>query len=349
MTSNTKKKLLIAGICGIVSIVIIASIILMCLFIPVHGKGNDDFYWSEYDAFDISEVQTVEMSGEDFKILQLTDLHYHLPHMTKETDDIVHKLVKDSAPDMIVITGDSVFGPTNMAYTKHLAKLMDSFEIPWAIVYGNHDDEGKADKYWMGDVYENSKYSLYKNGPYNIGGVGNYAVNIVKSGQPFYSVIMMDSNRVTKYNGREEYGSFTPSQVSWYSWLCDGLKKNGYDNSMMFFHIPFPEYLDAYENWESSGFDNGIGVGEKREGVCSAPYNPGMFTKITEKRHTGYVFVGHDHVNNYSVQYQGVRLSYGMKSSRQFYSDNDMIGGTLISINADKEVSIDYKYIDFSK
>ena len=33
---------------------------------------------------------------------------------------------------------------------------MDGYKIPWAPVFGNHDDEGKADKYWMGDVYENS-------------------------------------------------------------------------------------------------------------------------------------------------------------------------------------------------
>lgn len=347
--NTTKKKILIAVGSGFAAFILIAAIILMCLFIPVKGKMNDDEYWAEYDKFNVESISSLEVGKDGFKILQLTDLHYHLPHKTKETDNIVKRLVSENDPDMIVITGDSVFGPTNMTYTKHVAKLMDSFKIPWTIVYGNHDDEGKSDKYWMGAVYENAQYSLYRNGPCNIGGTGNYVVNLTKDGQPFYSVIMMDSNRVTHYKGKEEYGSFTPSQVSWYSWVCDGLKENGYDNSMMFFHIPFPEYLDAYENWENSNFDSNIGVGEKREGVCAAPYNSGMFTKIKDKGHSGYVFVGHDHVNNYSVQYQDVQLSYGMKSSRQFYSDDDMIGGTLISINADKQVSIDYKYIDFAK
>lgn len=241
---------------------------------------NDGEYWSEYDKFNVENISSLEVGEDGFKILQITDLHYHLPHKTKETDNIVKQLVNENKPDMIVITGDSVFGPTNMAYTKHVAKLMDS---------------------------------------------------------------------VTPYKGKKEYGSFTPSQVSWYSWVCDGLKENGYDNSMMFFHIAFPEYLDAYEYWKNSDFDSNIGAGEKREDVCSAPYNPGMFTKIKEKGHSGYVFVGHDHVNNYSVQYQGIRLSYGMKSSRQFYCDGDMIGGTVININTDKEVSIEHKYIDFAK
>lgn len=341
-----KKAFLVIGIAA-VAFLIIAAIILMCLFVPVYGDVNDTEYWSEYDAFDLASIEVLEKKNDAFRILQFTDLHYHLPHKTKETDNIVKKLVNENAPDLIVITGDSVFGPTNMMYTKHLAKLMDSFRIPWAIVYGNHDDEGKADKYWMGNIYENSEYGLYKNGPCNIGGAGNYAVNITENGKPFYSVVLMDSNRTTLYNGKEEYGAFTPSQVSWYGWLTDGLKANGYDKSMMYFHIPFPEYLDAYEAWEQSGFDPSLGSGKKGEGVCSSPYNPGIFRKIKEQGQTTHVFVGHDHANNYTVRYEGLTLTYGMKSSRQFSYDAEMIGGTLVSIDSERNVSVERKYVTF--
>lgn len=344
----TKKKLLITVVALLAILVVSVGIICACLFTKVNGPKNDTDYWSEYDMFDISKLATLEKGNEDFKILQLTDLHYHLPHKTKETDNIVKELVEKNAPDLIVITGDTVFGPTNMMYSKHVAKLMDSLEIPWAIVYGNHDEEGKADKFWMGNVYENSKFGLYENGPFNIGGTGNYAVNITKDGNPFYSIVMMDSNRATQYNGKQEYGAFTPSQVSWYGWLTDGLKAGGYDKSMMFFHIPVPEYLDAYEQWKKDGFDES-GSGIKGEGVFCSPYNPGMFTKIKEKGATTHVFVGHDHVNNYSINYQDVILTYGMKSSRQFYYSEEMVGGTLISINDAREVTIEHKYVNLNK
>lgn len=340
-----KKKMIVAISISAV-VVIVATAILLGVFLPVNGKMNDTEYWSEYDKFDINDIASIEVGNDGFTILQLTDLHYHLPHMTKDTDERVKKLVEANNPDFIVITGDSVYGPTNVMYTKHVAELMDSFEIPWAIVYGNHDDEGKADKYWMGSVYENSKYGVYENGPCNIGGTGNYAVNLTKDGQPFYSLIMMDSNRVTPYNGKNEYGSFTPSQVSWYSWLQQGLVDNGYDKSMMFFHVPFPEYLDAYEAWEQSGFDPSIGSGSKNEGVCSAPYNPGMFNKILERGATTHVFVGHDHVNDFTVNYKGVTLTYGVKSSKQFYFDEQMIGGTVIKISPDAQVTIERQYTE---
>lgn len=340
-----KKKAAIIVSVACATVVVVATAILLGLFLPVNGKMNDSEYWSEYDVFDISDITSVEAGEDGFTVLQLTDLHYHLPHMTSQTDGIVSRLVEESDPDFIVITGDSVYGPTNVMYTKHVAELMDSFKIPWAIVYGNHDDEGKADKYWMGNVYENAEYCVYENGPCNIGGTGNYVVNITKDGQPFYSLIMMDSNRETQYNGNKEYGSFTPSQVSWYGWVQQGLKDSGYDKSMMFFHIPFPEYLDAYEYWEQSGFDSEIGSGSKNEDVCSATYNPGMFEKILEKGATTHVFVGHDHVNDYSVNYKGVTLSYGVKSSRQFYYSEEQLGGTVIRISSDAEVTIERKYV----
>lgn len=341
-----KKKTVITISVSVAVVVVVAAAILLGIFVPVNGKMNDTEYWSEYDKFKIEDIPTIEVGDDGFTILQLTDLHYHLPHMTGQTDDIVEKLIEENDPDFIVLTGDTVYGPTNVMYTKHIAKLLDSFKIPWAIVYGNHDDEGKADKYWMGNVYENSEYSVYKNGPCNIGGTGNYAVNLTKNGQPFYSLIMMDSNRETHYNGNKEYGSFTPSQVSWYGWLQQGLVDNGYDKSMMFFHIPFPEFQDAYDYWEQSGFDPSIGSGNKNEDVCSATYNPGMFNKILEKGATTHVFVGHDHVNDFTVNYQGVTLSYGVKSSRQFYYQEELLGGTVIKISPDTEVTIERKYLN---
>lgn len=340
---SKKKKLAI--IVSVVAVVVVAGSILLGVYVPVKGEMNDTDYWSEYDVFDVPALPTLDTGGEEFTILQLTDLHYHLPHKAKENDNIVKELVAYADPDMIVITGDSVVGPTNVMYTKRVAELMDGFGVPWAIVYGNHDDEGKADKYWMGNVYENAEHSLYTNGPCNIGGTGNYIVNLTSNGQPFYSFIMMDSNRQTVYDGNKEYGSFTPSQVAWYDWATEGLKNAGYSKSMMFFHIPFPEFEDAYLAWEDSGFDPSIGFGSKNEDVCSATYNPGMFSKILEKGATTHVFVGHDHVNDYSVKYQGVTLTYGVKSSRQYYYREDMVGGTVIRIATDGNVSIEQKYL----
>lgn len=39
---------------------------------------------------------------------------------------------------------------------------MDSFQIPWAPINGNHDGEGNADFNWIADEFLKSKYCLLK-------------------------------------------------------------------------------------------------------------------------------------------------------------------------------------------
>lgn len=322
------------------------AILMMILFVPLKGKYKDTDCWNAFKKFDINSLDTVEVTGEDFKILQLTDLHYWMPHKTSQTDKIVKTLVEENQPDMIVLTGDSVFGPANTVFVPHVIDLMESFEIPWAIVYGNHDSEFKADKFWQGEKYEAAEHCLYHNGPYNIGGTGNYVVNLTKDGAPFYSLVMMDSNMYMKYNGKTEYACFELGQVSWYEYMITNLQANGYDKSMMFFHIPLIEYGIAYDEWKEGGFDESVGFGEKREEECSSPCNTGMFGMIKKLGSTTHTFCGHDHINNYSVEYQGVVLSYGLKSSTQLYHDEDMVGGTLITINSDRDVTVEHKYVE---
>lgn len=339
--SKTWKKICIAA-----ASVLAFVILLMIVFIPVTGEYDDTDCWNQFEEFDIASLDTVEVTGEDFKILQLTDLHYWMPHKASQTDDIVKTLVEQNQPDMIVLTGDTVFGPANTVYVPHVIDLMESFEILWAIVYGNHDSEYKADKFWQGEKYEAAEHCLYHNGPYNIGGTGNYVVNLTKDGEPFYSLVMMDSNMYMEYDGKTEYGCFELGQVSWYEYMITNLQAHGYDKSMMFFHIPLVEYSIAFDEWEEGGFDESIGFGEKREEECNSPCNTGMFGMIKKLGSTTHTFCGHDHINNYSVEYQGVTLTYGLKSSTQIYHDEDMVGGTLITIDSDKNVTVEHKYLD---
>ena len=70
--------------------------------------------------------------------------------------------------------------------------------------------------------------------------------------------------------------------------------------------------------------------------------------KLKQSNSLSHTFAGHDHVNAYSVDYQGVRLTYGLKSSRQFYYSEELVGGTLITLKVDTgnvSVDIEYKYV----
>lgn len=89
---------------------------------------------------------------KDFKILQLTDLHLGFGFISRKKDKLalnaVTKIIHKAKPDMIVLTGDSIFPFLPKAGTLNnrkqaykLMKFMDSFAIPYTLVFGNHDCE----------------------------------------------------------------------------------------------------------------------------------------------------------------------------------------------------------------
>lgn len=67
-----------------------------------------------------------------------------------------------------------------------------------------------------------------------------------------------------------------------------------------------------------------------------------MFDLIKEVVSTKYVFAAHDHINNYSVEYEGIRLTYTMKTGDRCYAQEDMNGGTMITIG--NETAIEHIY-----
>ena len=104
------------------------------------------------------------MTGDTYKILQITDTHFINSSVTNRSvlrnyslrDDwamtAVRAVVEKAQPDMIVLTGDAVYtldnikdiiGTTNnLAAFKKVVAFMDEFKIPWFYVFGNHDEEG---------------------------------------------------------------------------------------------------------------------------------------------------------------------------------------------------------------
>lgn len=65
-----------------------------------------------------------------------------------------------------------------------------------------------------------------------------------------------------------------------------------------------------------------------------------MLLKKTDS--TKYVFAAHDHLNNFSVDYEGIRLTYTMKTGDRCSYLPKSNGGTLITIG--EKVEIEHVY-----
>ena len=109
---------------------------------------------------------------KDFKILQLTDLHLGFGFISRKKDKLalnaVTKIIHKAKPDMIVLTGDSIFPFLPKAGTLNnrkqaykLMKFMDSFAIPYTLVFGNHDCEmgSTCNKEELAQIYDGVVYN----------------------------------------------------------------------------------------------------------------------------------------------------------------------------------------------
>ena len=291
----------------------------------------------------------LEYTG-NFKILQLTDTHI----ADKDDQDLhyafLDALIKDANKandiDFIVVTGD-LFTFAGKTTAKKYFKFFDSYQIPWTVVFGNHDEQTYFSVDWMTSYLNglnkkreaNSSYCMFKDIQNDdVQGNCNFAINLKKGGVVTDQLIMMDSNRYY-FGGYFGYDYFKKDQQEWYSELVDQTTADngGVVNSLMFYHIPLPEINDA--------FDKGTVVyGEKREDCCPPDENSGFFNLIKSKGSTSAMFFGHDHINNFEADYEGVKFCYGIKSTNRIYFDEDMLGYQTIEIQDDHSVKIERSY-----
>lgn len=323
--------------------------------------------WFEKDAYDASKVTSlVKKDGKDYKILLLADIQIDKIGFKgrKHAFNLIDQLVAKTNPDLIITLGDNTQGNYSDKMALKLSEHLSKFNIPWAVTLGNHDSEGRRGRPWYGNLYENAENSLFKYGPSNIHGVGNYAIHLKdESGKILYSFVMLDSNEYREYESGAGYDFIYQDQINWYQWEVEGVSKTQYGNydpeighvvpSMSFFHIPLLEFSDAAEAVKNGTIKASEIAGKNNEGVAAAKINSGLFNVMLDLKSTTHVFCGHDHINNLSVNWKGIQLSYGLKTGETSYFDEKMQGGTLLTLSTVKDqkdkdsikTKIDYLYI----
>ncbi len=107
--------------------------------------------------------------------------------------------------------------------------------------------------------------------------------------------------------------------------------------SFVFIHIPLQEYEQAWECVTEAGKDAVYYYGSRNEAVSCSRHESKLFDKILELGSTKGIFCGHDHLNDFSVEYKGIRLTYGQGIDCLLYAKNlaEHKGGTELRINPD--------------
>lgn len=151
------------------------------------------------------------------------------------------------------------------------------------------------------------------------------------------------------------YDYIKENQIHWYEYMVKGLAEytGAPVESSLFIHIPLPEYNMAAKIYEpiNDGFtkDENGNFGMLREPICSPYYNSGMFEKIIELNSTKNVICGHEHKNNFSVLYRGVRLTYATKTGdgHDWVEDGSVCGGTVLEFDETEKLTVSPIYLNY--
>lgn len=291
---------------------------------------------------DISEYKAGEINfkHETFNILQLTDIHLSSKDNQEIQLSFLDLTIKDAIKDqldLIVLSGDT-FTFANKDTAKRMFSFIDSYNIPWTITFGNHDEQCMFSVTWLTDTLNSfGSYSMFKDiHEDDVFGSANFYIDINLDGSLFERIIIMDSNRYY-FSDYQGYDYLKQDQIDWYERVS---KSASTTQSIMFFHIPLPEFETAYSLYKESSSDVTYLGGDNKESVSAPKYNSGMFKKIQELGTTKAIFVGHDHSNDSAIIYKDVLLSYGTNSTDRVYYEEDKLGGQLISLKKDHSIEL---------
>ncbi|MBR5442665.1 MAG: metallophosphoesterase [Clostridia bacterium] len=278
-----------------------------------------------------------------FRIMQVSDpqdLQYIRPTMVRMLN-----LAYDSLePDLIVLTGDNILGnhlcdarigsrlvikdkageaaAMKTAIDKLLVHI-DERKIPFAMIYGNHDDRNRLTKEEQADFYRAYSGNIGLDGT-DSGDCDTYNVPIYsEDGEKVkFNLWMLDS----AWHDKEEdkcYEYVKPQAIEWYRKKSAELKAaNGGEPvpSLMFQHIPMIEILELVEECSKDtegavpGPDNKyyklkpqVG-GVMGEYPCTVSEKNGQLDAIKECGDVKAVVFGHDHTNCFEGVVDGVNF-----------------------------------------
>ncbi len=247
--------------------------------------------------------------GDDgtFTIVQLTDIHYTgAAGLSEHVPAMLTRLIGQEKPDLIVLTGDVIYRRPGAARMAEMCGIIGGTGIPYAVTLGNHDAEQ--------GITQDELHALLRtlplcvNGRYAAEGAHDFVIPVYTADGTTEEarIYVMDSN---DYNADDHsYKGFEPAQVAWYGAQCaEAAARNGRKaTGLMFFHVPLPEYAEAFAEERLSG--------SRLEGECPPRDNAGMFRALVDGGEVIGVFTGHDHSNDYVAQKEGIALGYGRYS-----------------------------------
>lgn len=302
-----------------------------------------------------------------FRILMIADTQEG-KNVSSDTIKLIEASLDRSEPDMVVYSGDQIWGKRNFKGNRdevkrvlaELTKPVSDRGIPFAICFGNHDRQ-------VG-LSNEEQFEIYKELPCFIGesdegidGVGNHCFEIKDGDEVKFLLYTIDSHSNLKIG----YDNVHENQIDWYR-----AKRDSYEEklghtvpSVVIQHIPICEVFELLTQVKRTkrgavrGFRTHDGEyfvlnrdrvnadGFMKESPADPQVNSGEFDAMCEKGDVKGIYFGHDHNCSYNGDINGVDVGYTQGAGFNVYGPGMDRGTRVIDLNTDGTIdTYDMRY-----
>lgn len=316
----------------------------------------------------IPSVLQFDENGK-FKIMMFADIQDD-ETVEETTLQLMAEALDKYNPDLVVYLGDNTIAKGEENQRTAIEAITEpcvSRNIPFALVFGNHDQEQGVDKEVLLDMYKTAGKGLCLTwDAADIYGCGNSNLLIMSSKnilKPAFNLWFIDSGSAyyDENGNRNGYDYVREDQIKWYKDTANALKAvNGGKviPSILFQHIIVPEVYEAMYNglpFEMGKTYDGVSyipvpVLSKVSGLvieqpCPSYTTVGQFDALVETGDVIASFYGHDHTNDFTTTYKNIDITAVPTVGCHSYS-NDMTRGVgLITLDESDLTSYDYETI----
>ena len=262
------------------------------------------------DAISKCELPILRFHSDGtFKIAQFTDMHLKPVPESDIAYERVAQVLDDEKPDLVVFTGDIIYSRGHQDLMLKAVQPVVDRGIPFALTFGNHDFEQGLPNDSLYDMLLPLQGCVMP-----ARGEGraarDYALPVQAHDKDSTAAVVyiFDSNSYCSLKGIGGYDYIHFEQVAHYREVSTSYtESNGGQPlpSLAYMHIPLPEYNYA---WNDSRW---VRYGTRDEAECAAKLNTGLFAAFREQGDMIGVFSGHDHIDDYAINYYDILLAYG--------------------------------------
>ncbi len=291
-----------------------------------------------------------------FKIMVLADVQDDYP-MEEAEIAFINEALDYAQPDLVVFDGDNIVTSDLRAYEQMLNPLVER-NVPFTFVFGNHDDEcSDLNKEEMLAEYQKFAGCLAFDADPELHGCATHNLPILSSdgSKVAFNLWMFDSGdyALNSYGERVGYDWVRADQIEWYNNVRDAMtEENGGElvpalafqhiipeepTKKVFTEVPFP-LGDLTIN-----FDDGTSVlkvpnihnysGMLFEASCPGAGNDGQWQAMVDGGDVLGLVVGHDHVNNFIVNVDGIDLIQTPGVTYHSYYNDGYQGARIIELD----------------